>query len=424
MTGANRLKILLWIVLAAAGTWLAYQHSEARALQREIDSIHSHRVTATPPAPAPAPPTVPAKPETSRRAASTFDPQALMDEIKARVDPLLSAGLGETHPDVLAAITAALSGLEPSELAAVIAGDPDFHFATRHDQAAVTGDERIDAIVRWRALLKLAAEDPSAALRLTERADLRETSGDLINLITSSLQRWSESDATAAVRWGKAQAERLPLGINHAHMALEALARTDMEGAWALARREGIEPTQVMSYLSRAIATHEDCDIFMSEVSALQAGAPDGFVGGANQFHETLAVKLAQSLGFEEARQFLNRWSSTLEWRDAPALDVVKTTFSRTPDARSAAAANWYVEFTPEARRASAVPNLVSAWADEDFSQPAEWLKRHADEPWHDAALAALCRKIAPFDPEAAAQWAASIENAELRASILPGGRR
>ncbi|MFN0126898.1 MAG: hypothetical protein ACKV19_09480, partial [Verrucomicrobiales bacterium] len=222
-------------------------------------------------------------------------------------------------------------------------------------------------------------------------------------------------DPASAVRWGKTQADRLPLGINHAHMALEALARDDMAGAWAMARNEGIDVTQAMAYLSRATASRADCDAFMTEIAALQANAPHGFVGGANQYYEDMAVKLAHSTSFDEARSFLEKWATPLEWRDQAALAAVKTSFSRTPDPRSSAAADWLVSFAPETRRRQAVENLVSAWADEDFAQPAAWLQRHAGAPWHDAGLAALCQKVAPFDPEAAAQWARAINDPALR---------
>lgn len=419
MNLSTLIKSLPWIGVVAAGGWLVHQLAESRSLQHALRSARMVDMTTKKPAPAATPASVSPKSGAIQPTAGSFDPTTLVNQVRERVAPLLRSGLGHAHPDLQSIVESALAPLDSAALSAVIAGDPEFRFATRYNQAAMTGDERIDAILRWRALQNLAAEDPAAALRLTENAEIKETSGEMINLITSSLQRWTESDATAAVRWGKAHADRLPLGINHAHMALEALARTDMAGAWALARREGIDTTQAMAYLSRAVATRADCDTFMTEVTALQAAAPHGFVGGTNQYHETLAAKLALTLGIDEARSFLDRWSSTLEWRDTAALAAVKTTFSRTADPRSASAADWFVAFTPDNRRAAAVPTLISAWADEDFSQPAEWLKHHSNAPWHDAALAALCRKIAPFDPAAATEWAAGIQDAALRDSIF-----
>ena len=218
---------------------------------------------------------------------------------------------------------------------------------------------------------------------------------------------------------GQNPCRAVALGINHAHMALEALAREDMAGAWATAQREGFDVTQAMGYLSRATKSREDCDAFMAEIVKLQAAAPNGFVGGANQWYGDLAVKLANSRGFNEARSFVEKWASDLAWRDSIALEVAKTALARTADPQSAAAADWLVHFAPEARRAKAVQNLVGAWADEDFTQAAKWLQNHTAEPWHDAGVAALCKKVAPFDHAAAAEWAASIKDPSLRESAL-----
>jgi hypothetical protein len=350
---------------------------------------------------------------------SSATPEDLLAQCKSRIRAIVAhelAGLGSIHPDV---IERALDPLSPAEWAALVAGDPTFKFATPVIRSDVLEDDQIDALLCWRAYTKLAAVDPAAALRLTERGQIKESSGDLINLITTSLQRWAKNDPESAVRWGKAQADRLPLGINHAHMALEALARDDMAGAWAMARSEGIDPTQAMAYISRATTSRADCDAFMAELTALQANAPHGFVGGANQYYENMAVKLAHSAGFDEARSFLEKWASPLEWRDQAALAAVKTSISRTQDPRSDSAADWLIAFAPETRRRQVVESLVSAWADEDFAQPAAWLQRHAGTPWHDAGLAALCQKIAPFDPEAAAEWARAINDPALRDKAL-----
>lgn len=414
-----------WIGLVAAGTWFARQLFDSRSLQHALQAAHAaHAAHAASPtikpttAEVPSPKAAPPSPQLSRSGPSVA-PADLLAQCKSRIRALVAhelAGLGSIHPDV---IEKALSPLSPAEWAALAAGDPAFAFASQYNQRDVPEDERIEAILRWRAYTKLAAVDPAAALRLTERGTVKDTSGELINLITSSLQRWAKDDPASAVRWGKAQADRLPLGINHAHMALEALARDDMAGAWAMARNEGIDVTQAMAYLSRATASPADCDAFMTEIAALQANAPHGFVGGANQYYEDMAVKLAHSASFDEARSFLEKWAAPLEWRDQAALAAVKTSLSRTPDPRSGAAADWLVAFAPETRRHQAVENLVSAWADEDFAQPAAWLQRHADTPWHDTGLAALCQKVAPFDPEAAAEWARAINDPDLRKKAL-----
>jgi len=414
--------IVPWIGLAVTASWFVRQRMETRALERTIRAASTsvlHRTDANhkpPPLPRPVKPDTP---EPATTDSVSLSPSELLAQLGARARALIASGLGEAHPEIFISVDEALRPLTPDQWAAIVAGDSAFTFAQLFNRAGVPVDQRIDAIVRWRAWQRLAKADPEAALRLTERGDLKDTSGEMINLITESLQRWATTDPAAALAWGRTQADSLPLGINHAHMALEALARHDMAGAWATARREGIDVLQAMAYLSRAVATRDACDAFMHEIAALQAAAPHGFVGGANQYYTDLTEKIARSAGFDEARAFAERWASTLEWRDDVALAAARSTFSRTPNPRTTEAADWLINFTPEPRRAAAAERLVAAWAEEDFSQPAAWLQQYSHTPWHDAALAALCRQIAPFDPAAAAEWAAGIIDPSLRQKVL-----
>ena len=422
MTPPTWSRLIPWIGLVAAGTWFARQLFDSRSLQHALQAAHavhsaSLAIKRTPTdVPSPEPET--ASPQVTESELSVV-PEDLLAQCQSRIRALVAHGIGFGHPDVSSIFEEILAPLSPADWAALAAGDPSFAFATQYNQRGVPEDERIEAILRWRAYKNLAAADPAAALRLTERSHLKETSGELVELITSSLQLWASDDPASAVRWGKAQADRLPLGINHTYMALEAIARDDMAGAWAMARNERIDVTQAMEYLSRATASRADCDAFMTEIAALQANAPHGFVSDTNQFYEDMAVKLAHSAGFEEARSFLEKWAAPLEWRDQAALAAVKTTLSRTPNPRSGAAADWLVAFVPETRRHQTVADLVSAWANEDFAQPAAWLQRHADAPWHDTGLAALCHCVAPFDPEAAVEWARAINDPSLREKAL-----
>jgi hypothetical protein len=412
--------IVPWIGVAVTAVWHGRLRMETKALQ-------STRQTAAPPAAhagSPKPPPLPrANPSDNPVSPPTTSAGIPVLELLRRLgEPARQAmafGLGLGHPEVTAPLSAALAQLSPGECVALAASDPDFGFATQFNLASVPVDERIDAVIRWRAYQKLAEVDPAAALRLTEGAPIKETSGEMINLVTSALQRWAETDAAAALVWGRSRADSLPLGQHHAYMALEALARHDMENAWAMARQHGFELDQAMAYLSRAISSPETCHAFMQEIAALQAAAPHGFVGGVNQFYTDLAKRLSNGVGFADACAFAERWASPVEWRDQVALAVAQTTFSRSPNAQAHAAADWAVAFSPHDRRPAAVERLVTAWAEEDFGEPAAWLQRHAQAPWRDTGLAALCRAVAPHDPAAAAEWAATIKDAELRARSL-----
>ncbi|MFN0129042.1 MAG: hypothetical protein ACKV19_20400, partial [Verrucomicrobiales bacterium] len=226
-----------WIGLVAVGCWFARQHSDSRSLQRALQTAHAAHAAsptilhATVDAPSPKAATSSTKLTGS---GPSVVPEDLLNQCQSRIRALVAQGIGFDHPDVSSIFEETLAPLGPAEWAALAASDPSFTFATQYNLRDVPEDQRIGAILRWRAFNKLATVDPAAALRLTERAHINETSGELINLITSSLQRWAKDDPASAVRWGKTQADRLPLGINHAHMALEALARDDMAGAWAM----------------------------------------------------------------------------------------------------------------------------------------------------------------------------------------------
>jgi hypothetical protein len=412
------LPALLWLGIASLGTWMAIQHRHMRSLRHSLENVASSTALPPTPKPPPAPGTFSSTTDLPGGHPSLPAVEQLA-RLGAPARALLASSQNRSHPGLFATLDSELDALTPDDWAALVRGDAALAFSSQYDQAAVPDDAWIDATIRWRAYQRLAVADPVAALKLTERADLTRASGSLINLITESLQRWTAADPVAALHWGKSRADSLPLGINHAHMALEAIARNDMAGAWAIARREGFDPAQAMSYLFRAAATTEACDEFMQQVEDLRTHAPHGFVAGANQYLPDFAARIAHSAGFEQARAFVEKWAGSLEWRDQAALAAVQSTFSRTPNPQSAEAATWMLHFTPAHRQAGAVENLISAWAVEDFSQPAAWLQQQASEPWHAAGLVALCRALAPFDPAAAEQWAAGISDPAMRAAAL-----
>ena len=63
--------------------------------------------------------------------------------------------------------------------------------------------------------------------------------------------------------------------------------------------------------------------------------------------------------------------------------------------------------------------NAVRSWARKDFNAAGAWLGSQPSSPERDAAMSTFARTVVSIDPEAAATWAASIDDEQARTSAL-----
>lgn len=342
------------------------------------------------------------------------DPSAARKEITRR----LLRGNGRKYTDPVKKLLEPLSAEELEKLID-INSPADFASFYTSISGPEGGEENAAALGRMLALQRLFVIAPEKAFPLLNPPNPPDSPERLYEMVTLGLEQWVPQDPAAALRWTRDHAAWLPADNRFPLLVLGLLAKTDMPQACGLAKEQGMNLSEILPGLASSARSRKDADILMEQLTAAPAASPESFSESLRKTGGDLTGRVGTSLGFEAARQFAEKWAATLPGREDIALTAVKTALARRPDPKAEAAADWMMHFVPEDRRTAAVENLVNAWADEDFSAPAAWLQKTGNVSWRDAGLAALCRKIAPFDSDAAAQYAASISDDTLRAQAL-----
>jgi hypothetical protein len=62
---------------------------------------------------------------------------------------------------------------------------------------------------------------------------------------------------------------------------------------------------------------------------------------------------------------------------------------------------------------------LVEQWTRNDYKAAGEWIGTLADGPAKNAAIKSFAKTVAPYEPEAAAQWANSLPAGKERDEVL-----
>lgn len=141
----------------------------------------------------------------------------------------------------------------------------------------------------------------------------------------------------------------------------------------------------------------------------------------------------------EQRRALLERWpavpwtpelTKSLQGEEADYAPVlangtwpgeVRATFAEQwAETDPAAAAAWVSDLPPQAGgRAEETGAVARAWAGQDEAEASAWVDTLPQGVERDAAAAALVNALAPFNPEAARQWALSIQNEGSRGKAL-----
>ena len=79
----------------------------------------------------------------------------------------------------------------------------------------------------------------------------------------------------------------------------------------------------------------------------------------------------------------------------------------------------WMRESVSAEQFAETFANAIGTWARTDFNAAGAWLGRQPSSPERDAAMSTFARTVASIDPEAAATWAASIDDEQTRSKAI-----
>lgn len=76
------------------------------------------------------------------------------------------------------------------------------------------------------------------------------------------------------------------------------------------------------------------------------------------------------------------------------------------------------MEWAASLNNENGVGAAMDAWSSQDAGAASKWLHDHPDTPFYDQAAYALAMKLSGEDPEAAAAWAATIKDKDLKGEL------
>ena len=277
-----------------------------------------------------------------------------------------------------------------SELSAAV------EFLSEHATSEWVRDLRLRLIRRW------AGDDSVAAAQWVASHVQEAGRQEAINAISVI---WANKDVTAAVEW----VLRLPEPEERQGGLLSA--------GYEVARSEPVEAIK----LALTMPASELRDDFIAHsVAQWAAASPARAAEWAGNiadttFRERLLAEIARSWAEQDpnaaATMALKSLSPGRQQDDA-VMGIVQHLAQSNPDQ----AAAWIVQFPDGSLRETALEELIKLWADRDLDQAGKWLHSQKLEPNYDTGIRAYVSKLTPLDPQLAVQWAANINDEELRA--------
>jgi hypothetical protein len=267
----------------------------------------------------------------------------------------------------------------------------------------------------------LAQQRPEAAVALvTGSPDLVGENPRIKDTLPIALSQWAKDQPLAALEWIKKNAARFPdlvtddakraviagAALNDFGLAFQLIGEIKLSagdgGAMAQIARAASTPERRMEFLA-ALRQQLENNPDQAEAGKLYARGFRQLLGqvagsGYDQAMAWLATaKLApsESAGLMENLNYYQTKADTGKWLDWIATQPVAGTQSE-----------------------SATRNLVRNWTEQDYRAAGEWLTHAPAGPLKETAVASYLETIAPYDPDVAAQWAATLPVARQKAAL------
>lgn len=273
-------------------------------------------------------------------------------------------------------------------------------------------DEMRRGIVGF-AVMMMSNEQPESALTLfTESADLVKLDGMAEHVVASALGKLAERDPFAAIDWIRKNSEKHgKLITDQARSAILASAlRQDPKSGLGLIKDLGFKDDHsVLQGISGAVRTPEERDALLGVLRAdpTQKG----------RLKETLSSIGGQlsAEGFESSQTWLS--SAKLSQEDLDT--VVGSINAWNAKSDSGRWIEWMEGKTSGEVLERKTNELVSQWTRQDYKAAGEWIGTLSPGAARTAAIKSYAETVAPYEPEAAEQWANSLPAGKEREELL-----
>ncbi|RYD58914.1 MAG: hypothetical protein EOP83_20675 [Verrucomicrobiaceae bacterium] len=273
-------------------------------------------------------------------------------------------------------------------------------------------DEMRRGIVGF-AILMLANDQPEAAIAIyTESADIKGLGDMGSHVITSSLGKWAEKDPFAAMEWVQKNSEKHASLITEETKAaiLAGAAKQDPKLALSMVNDLGMkEQHRVADGLVRSARSAE-------ERTALLQTLRDG--KDQNDLTKTTLSALGGQLtneGFETSQA----WLTSAKLSKDETQSIAQGISSWQAGADSGKWIEWMDGKVPDDTLKQKTDQLVQQWTRTDYKAAGEWIGTLEDGTAKNSAIKSFARTVAPYEPEAATQWANSLPEGQERDELL-----
>jgi hypothetical protein len=271
------------------------------------------------------------------------------------------------------------------------------------------------------SIMMLAQQHPQTALAIfTESSDLLEDNPMSQHVLSSAISQWAKDQPLEALEWIKNNAEKHPeLVTEDAKRAvITGAAETDYGLAFQLSNElklTAADDSIIMSLARSAHAPERRAEFLTSlrkQVASMSdpAAAEQLMKSGVGALFSTIAED-----GFDKAMDWMG--SSDISAAEISTLTAsfdklnYHSTKADTGKWLDWIASNQPTTQDPEAAEKSenTTRNLVRNWTENDYKAAGEWLTATPAGPHKETATMAYLETVAPYDPEVAAQWAATL---------------
>lgn len=275
-------------------------------------------------------------------------------------------------------------------------------------------DEMREEIIGF-SIMMLATDSPEAALALyVESAETLDENGVGEEVVASALGQWAESDPLAALAWIRENGEKHPeMVTDDAKVSvISGAARQDIALAFRLMDELDLEhKNDAIEGIARAATTPEGRLELLGIVRGL-ANDRDGIAGRALS---ELGSQITKS-GFDKTIAWLEQAELSDGERDQFLFGDADYQLNGEETGKWL---EWMGSEMSDERGTKRLGNMMRAWTRKDFRAAGKWLGEAEDGPTKETALNAYAETVAPYEPDAAAQWALTMPEGPKREELI-----
>ncbi|MEK7950902.1 hypothetical protein [Luteolibacter soli] len=263
------------------------------------------------------------------------------------------------------------------------------------------------------SIMMLANDQPEAAIAIyTESSDMKGLEEMGPHVIASALGKWSEKDPVAAMEWVKKNAEKYPNLVTEDTKTaiLAGAAKQDPKLAIGMADDLGLkEQSRVANGLASSARTSEERNALLQTLRAEKDKA---------DLTKTTLMSLGGQLtneGFESSQA----WLSSAKLSKEETQSIAQGISSWQAGADTGKWIEWMDGKVPDDTLTQKTDEMVRQWTRNDYKSAGEWIGTLKDGAAKDSAIKSFAKTVAPYEPEAALQWANSLPEGKERDQLL-----